>query len=109
MLDLTFLRQFTKGNEQKMKRYLLMYLEESESSFHQMEQSLQEEDWESLRVSAHSLKPQAELIGIQSLKSVLMDIEDGIQSGNLTDIEELVAAARSIHEESAPLLQAEID
>ena len=76
MVDLTFLRKFTKDDPIKMKRYISLYLDVAPKTFEEMQRNLQDGDWEQLRINAHSLKPQAEFMGIKSLKEELIKKEE---------------------------------
>ena len=65
-----------------------------------METNLEKEDWESLRVNAHSLKPQADFMGIPELKDLLVQIEDTIRSNQTEGVESLLKVAIELHEKS---------
>lgn len=100
MVDLTFLRTFTKGDPVKMKRYISLYLDVAPKTFAEMERNLQQKEWEQLRIHAHSLKPQTDFMGIQLLKEQLIRIEEAIQSNQLEGIEELFDTALSLSREA---------
>ena len=74
MIDLTFLKNFTKDDSKKMKRYISLYLDVAPKTFEEMKRNLENRDWEQLRINAHSLKPQADFMGIESLKEELIKI-----------------------------------
>ncbi len=105
MVDLSFLEKFTKNNPVKMKRYISMYLDATPKIFDDMKQYLKNEDWEQLSISAHSLKPQAELIGIYSLKEVLVEIENNVKSNQVDNLESLFEKAYHYHLESEAILK----
>jgi len=100
MVDLTFLEKFAKGNTVKMKRYILMYLKMAPETFERMNQNIKDNSWTELAINAHSLKPQAEYMGICTLKDTLIEIESIVKSNDLEDIEILFKKAKSIHNES---------
>jgi HPt (histidine-containing phosphotransfer) domain-containing protein len=93
MVDLTFLKKFTKDDPQKMKRYISLYLDVAPKTFAEMQNNLKVGDWEQLRINAHSLKPQAEFMGISSLKEALIQIEEAVKMNDLDGIEELLNAS----------------
>lgn len=97
MIDFSFLDKFTKGNEQKIKRYIQIYLVEAGKTFQQMELNLQQEDWEQLRINTHSLKPQAELMGISELHATLIQLEQDILEGKTDKALPLYQQARELH------------
>lgn len=109
MVDLSFLEKFTKGNPDKMKRYISMYLDSTPKLFEDMEKYLKNKDWEQLRISAHSLKPQAELIGIPSLKNSLIEIENEIKQQSFNSLNTIYSKAYNIHIASQGILKKRID
>ena len=109
MVNLSYLHTFTKGNPKKIQRYIQLYLTEAEKTFELMAADLAQEDWESLKVHAHSLKPQAELIGVSDLKEVLMELEENLQHGESDTAEDLLAQALSLHESAVGILEAELE
>lgn len=96
MVDLSFLEKFTKGDSKKMKRYISLYLEVAPKAFEEMQRNLNGKDWEQLRINAHSLKPQADFMGISSLKNVLVKIEAAVKEQKLDDINEYFTLAKRI-------------
>ncbi len=96
MVDLTFLKKFTKGNPQKMKRYISLYLDVAPKTFEEMKRNLKNEDWEQLRINAHSLKPQADFMGIVPLKEELIKIEEAVNMNHLDRIEPLLNASLAL-------------
>jgi len=105
MIDLSFLEKFTKGNTTKMKRYISMYLKMAPETFGRMDQNLKDKSWPELGINAHSLKPQAEFMGIRTLKELLIEIENKVNSDQLEGMEILITEAKSIHNESEVFLQ----
>ena len=72
-----------------MKRYISLYLEVAPKTFAEMQRNLDNKDWEQLRINAHSLKPQADFMGISNLKEALSKIEETVKTNNLEGIEKL--------------------
>lgn len=108
-LDLSFLYRFTKGKEPKIKRYISMYLQEAPNILKRMQQQLDDQDYRALAITAHSLKPQAEFMGLLELKSILMKVEalDKTQVGN-EELKELVGKAWQLHQQAAPELERKV-
>lgn len=75
MTDLTFLRQFTQGNPDKMKKYIGIFLQTAPGMLDKMKEALNRQDFETIRITAHSLKPQMAYMGIQSQEQAIKDIE----------------------------------
>lgn len=108
MVDLTFLKKFTKDDPMKMKRYISLYLDVAPKTFAEMQNNLKNKDWEQLRINAHSLKPQADFMGIASLKEALIKIEEAVQTNNLDGIEELFNTSLKISIDSEQLLKEQL-
>ena len=100
MVDLSFLEKFTKGDKKKMNRYIGMYLNIAPGTFDKMEQNIKEQDWEQLRINAHSLKPQADYMGIPELKDVLIKIENNAKEGDQVSLQGLFDEAYRLHIQS---------
>jgi HPt (histidine-containing phosphotransfer) domain-containing protein len=105
MVDLTFLKQFSKDNPQKMNRYISLYLDISPKTFEEMKRNLKNEDWEQLRINAHSLKPQADFMGIVSLKEELIKIEEAVKTNNFDILENLFKTSHKIAADSEIILK----
>jgi HPt (histidine-containing phosphotransfer) domain-containing protein len=105
MVDLTFLKQFTKNDSQKMKRYISLYLDVAPKTFEEMKHNLTNEDWEQLRINAHSLKPQADFMGIKSLKEELIKIEEAVQTKNFDVLGNLFTQSLTIAADSEIILK----
>lgn len=97
MVDLSFLRKFTKEDPQKMKRYISLYLDVAPKTFEEMQRNLQNKDWEQLRINAHSLKPQADFMGMNVLKEKLIEIEEAVKMNNLDVYEALFHESLAIY------------
>lgn len=109
MVDLSFLEKFTKGNPVKMKRYISMYLNIAPEIFERMKQNVEQKDWETLAINAHSLKPQTDYMGIATLKNVLISIENKAIEGEFNELENLLTQAFDIHSQSISFLNSHIE
>ena len=105
MVDLTFLKKFTKDDPKKMKRYISLYLDVAPKTFAEMKRNLENEDWEQLRINAHSLKPQADFMGIESLKEELIKIEEAVKEKNFDVLENLLNTSVKIATDSEIILK----
>ncbi len=109
MVDLTFLKKFTKDDPIKMKRYISLYLDVAPKTFAEMQRNLDNKDWDQLRINAHSLKPQADFMGITGLKEELNKIEETVKMNNLMDIEKLFNSAFLLSSNSEQSLKEVLD
>lgn len=105
MIDLTFLNKFTKGNPEKMKRYISLYLEEAPKTFEEMKRNLNDKNWEQMRINAHSLKPQADFMGILTLKNELTEIEKAVKENRISTINEHFDLAQDLYIKSVNSLK----
>lgn len=75
VIDMSFLKQFTGGNPEKQKKYISMFVDNGPELLKKINKALEEKDYESLRVAAHSLKPQLSYMGIKEEVSNIFLIE----------------------------------
>jgi len=85
LTNLAFLESFTKGDKVKMTRYIEMYLKNTTDVIDQLYIDLENNDFENIRLKAHSIKPQAQYMGVNSLKAQLIEIEETVKSGHSKD------------------------
>jgi len=104
MIDLSFLEKFTKGNTSKMKRYITMYLSTAPETFERMSENIAQENWSDLAVNAHSIKPQSDYMGINSLKNILIEIENCVKNLEYEELKHLYQKAYDIHIKSKIIL-----
>ncbi|MBK6947408.1 MAG: Hpt domain-containing protein [Haliscomenobacter sp.] len=109
MVDLSFLKKFTKEDPQKMKRYISLYLDVAPKTFEEMQRNFKDGDWEQLRINAHSLKPQADFMGISNLKEALIQIEEAVKMNHLDGMEQLLNASITISGNSEHRLKEMLD
>jgi hypothetical protein len=70
-----------------------------------MKRNITDENWEQFRINAHSLKPQADYMGIPNLKSALVEIERSVEAGEFERLRELSEKVSVIHANSIPYLK----
>ena len=109
MVDLTFLRKFSKDDPQKMKRYISLYLDVAPNTFAEMKRNLDNQDWDQLGINAHSLKPQADYMGIDSLKVELNKIEEAVSEGDFEILDNLYNTALKIYVYSEIILREKLE
>jgi len=105
MIDLSFLNNFTHGDKNKMSKYICMYLKNAPGIFESMKNDIRTRDWESLAINAHSLKPQAEFMGIANLKEGLQEIEDNARKNITQNIDKIYNKTFDMHSEAINLLE----
>ncbi len=75
LCDLTFLRSFTANDLTRMNRYIGMFLDNAPKLLQQIENGRIAGDWQTVKIAAHSLKPQLNYMGIKKLQDVITNIE----------------------------------
>lgn len=94
--DLTFLKNFTGGDNEKVKKYVSMFLSRAPEQLKSINNDLSAADYASLRVNAHSLKPQLSYMGIKSLEKDILNIEHA--AGNGTDLDQLPSLVKNVND-----------
>jgi HPt (histidine-containing phosphotransfer) domain-containing protein len=87
MSNLDFLKNFTGNNPVKMEKYISIFLEIAPPEEELLRKSLELKDWDSVRASAHSMRPQMTYMGIKSGEQLLDTIEKNAES--LTALEKM--------------------
>ncbi|MBL0121135.1 MAG: Hpt domain-containing protein [Saprospiraceae bacterium] len=105
MVDLTFFEKVYQRRSSKDEALHSLYLDVSPKTFEAMKLNLKNEDWEQLRINAHSLKPQADFMGINSLKEELIKIEEAVTSNNFDILENLFNTSFKIATDSEIILK----
>ncbi len=85
--DMTFLNSFTGGDKQKVSKYVGMFLNLAPGQLEKMTSHLDKQEYEEVKVVAHSLKPQFNYMGIKSLEDTIKTIED--YAGHEKNVEQL--------------------
>jgi HPt (histidine-containing phosphotransfer) domain-containing protein len=108
--NLEFLKNFTKGDKDKIKRYIGMYLSTTPQVILDMEKFLEENDFESVRLKAHSIKPQVQYMGIAELSALLLQIESIIdQKQEISQLPALITSVKTINDKATIELKQFLD
>lgn len=108
--NLDFLKNFTKGDKEKMRRYVGMYLSSTPQVIQEMEEFLEAENFENVRLKAHSIKPQVQYMGITELSALLLQIENIIdQKEEMNQLPTMVSSIKTINEKATIELQKFLD
>jgi signal transduction histidine kinase/DNA-binding response OmpR family regulator len=81
--DLTFLDSFTKGDFQKQKKYIQLYLDNAPKSLQQARQAFEKKDYETVKINVHSLKSQLNYMGVKEQSSGVQATEKACIDANL--------------------------
>ncbi len=108
--NLDFLTQFTKGDKAKMKKYIEMYLDTSKQKMEVMKNALQNKEYETLKVAAHTMKSQARYMGITSVEADIVSVEHSCnEQNNLDQLPTLVEKVNSVLSQSITELSEKIN
>ncbi len=93
--DMQFLKQFTAGNSEKQKKYVNMFLENAPKLLKSIDNALAAKDYPSIKIAAHSLKPQLSYMGVKEDVSNIFLIEQS--SGEAAHQESLPDLVDNLH------------
>ena len=107
--DLTFLQSFTGGNKEKMNKYMGIFLQLCPTQLEAMQTHLQNNNYDALRATAHSLKPQITYMGIKQGEGIVKNIEQYAgEKINLEQLPQLLSSFKEICEKAITELKEEI-
>lgn len=90
--NMAFLQQFTGGKTEKMDKYKAMFMENGPRLLRNIDKGLEEKDYPSVKIAAHSLKPQLSYMGVKEEVSNIFLIEQTAgQEAHFERLPELVA------------------
>ncbi|MCX6290191.1 MAG: Hpt domain-containing protein [Bacteroidetes bacterium] len=108
--DLTFLQSFTGGSRDKIVKYINIFLQMCPGQLDAMQSLLQSGNYDGLRATAHSLKPQITYMGIRQGEGLVKTIEQYAgEKINLDQLPALFASFKEICEKAIAELQAEVN
>ncbi|MFM7053588.1 MAG: Hpt domain-containing protein [Bacteroidota bacterium] len=107
--DLTFMRTFSGGDPEKIKKYVGMFIKMAAPSLIQMDECSARSDWKSLKTTSHSLKSQMKYMGMASGAEFAQRIENICGDGNGTEeIPALLVNLRTLVEQAIGELEDEL-
>jgi hypothetical protein len=78
--DLSFLRKFAEGDNDKMKYYIGLYLKTAPRLFEGLKKAMKLRNYDDLYIKAHSLKPQTAYVGLTGLNETLTNVENAARN-----------------------------
>jgi len=79
--NLKFLNEFCNGNNDRVKKYISMYLKSTPGNIEKIEAALIAEDYPLLKIVVHSMKPHLNFMGMTKTRETAETIEAIIVSG----------------------------
>ena len=108
--DLTFLQSFTGGNKDKINKYIGLFLQMCPGQLDAMQSLLQSANYDALRATAHSLKPQITYMGIRSGEGLIKNIEQyAADKTNLEQLPQLLVSFKEICDKAIAELKEEVN
>ena len=99
VINLDFLNDFTKGDDEKIKKYIAMYLKTAPDLIVQFKSLLAASDLDALKRTAHTLKSQSRYMGAESLSTLMQQLETACERDEpVIEIERLVGESLSLAE-----------
>ena len=87
LIDLNYLEAFTEGDQERKKRYLDLFVSKKPGLLTTINESLKKNDFDNIRIVAHSMKPQLSSMGVHHAITLIETIEQNCFSN--TKIEEI--------------------
>ncbi len=63
-IDLDYLREFTEGDEDRLIRFINLFLSKIPATLSNIQESFEKREFEKIRIAVHSMKPQLRFMGI---------------------------------------------
>lgn len=99
--DMHFLEGFTGGKEEKIRKYIAMFLENGPRLLAQVETALANNDLETLRIAAHSLKPQLSYMGVkEEISHVFLLEQTASEAAHIDRLTPMVKRLRRVCEQA---------
>ncbi len=99
--DLTYLKQFSGGDSERIKKYVNIYLKTAPSEVLKMANAIEVGDYHSIYRAAHGLKPQVMYMGIKSMEEMIRKIENNAKNNeNLNELPNQIKIANTIFQQS---------
>lgn len=96
LTDLSYLRSLTGNQTDKIAKYIRMFLTGAPISMSQLELYALSKDWNGVKETAHSLKPQLGYFGAKNAEQQLKNIE--MAAGDQSGLETLPAQIASLRQ-----------
>jgi CheY-like chemotaxis protein len=89
--DLTFLRQFTEGDQVALQRYIHIYIEKTEQHLKRLQQAIESNDFGEIKTVVHIMKGHFKMMGMSATIKLAMQAELMVEE------EDYVACLRDLH------------
>ncbi len=100
-IDLSYLRDVASGSNEFMIEMIDLFLVQTPSYFEQLQQHIQNENWQSAADIAHKIKPTLAFMGVESARASMAEIEQNAR--NQVNLETVPEAFNLLHDLSKDL------
>lgn len=109
-VSLDELKDIAAGDDDFMVRMIRVFIESSEQSSYRMKNALKDEDWDTIRKTAHKISPSAKQLGMRRIAKKLKAIEDKIIKDEISpDLYHMVKTSCEELDDLVPELENEIE
>lgn len=99
--DMQFLKQFAGGNDEKVKKYISMFLDNGPKLLQSIETALAAKDFGALKIAAHSMKPQLSYMGVkEEVSNVFLIEQTASEAGHYERLQPLVNNLKRVAEKA---------
>lgn len=89
--DLTYLKSLSKGDESFVKQMITIFVNQTPSAIEQLEKSLLDKDFATLKAVAHKMKPSFSFVGVNSLQEKITELEkNALQPTDINTMDMLI-------------------
>lgn len=93
--DMTFLRKFTEGDLERMKKYIGLYLKLLPDNLIKMETAIENNDFGMLVSVSHSMRPHLNYMGMSHASELATDLENNVhEKKNLENVMDMAKAVK---------------
>lgn len=88
--NLDKINEMAEGDEDFINSVISVFLEEVPQDLEQLENALEQKDYEQVYKLAHKIKPNVDLLGMEQTRAIALQIETlGKSSSNMNEIQEV--------------------
>ncbi|KQS30828.1 Hpt domain-containing protein [Dyadobacter sp. Leaf189] len=86
MIDLSLLKNLMSGDEKLVARFILIFKTQVPAQVRQLPGLCENQEWEELSTSFHSLKTQFSYLGITEFAEQMREMEENVDNGDTSSI-----------------------
>jgi HPt (histidine-containing phosphotransfer) domain-containing protein len=105
-IDLDYLRQISNGSNEFVLQMIAVFTEEIPGEIENLEKHLANQDWKSLRATAHKMKPSYSFMGVKELEELVHSVEE-FTDEKKAELPGMIKSIREITKEVIDELQVE--